>query len=109
MQGLPASSGQESRSACGEAAEPQLSNLNSFLFIHRMDAMDFPKHRVHSAAAERGKLLPERIPGFFAVENPLAVENFPHPPLPTTAKPEGATAQIDQKATDASKALRARQ
>jgi hypothetical protein len=49
------------------------------------------------------------LSGFFAVENPTTVENFPHPPLPTTAKPEGATAQIDQKATDAPKALRARQ
>ena len=42
------------------------SNLS--LFIYRMDTMNFPEHRIHTAAAERGELLLERIPGFFAVE-----------------------------------------
>lgn len=49
------------------------------------------------------------LSGFFAVENSPSVENFPHPPLSTATKPEGATAQIDQEATDAPKALRAKQ
>lgn len=49
------------------------------------------------------------LSGFFAVENSLAVENFSTPALTDRSQTGGATAQIDQEATDAPKALRAKQ
>ena len=67
--------------------------------------------RVNSAAGERG-LRRSAMRNYSApVVTACSIDptTAPHQLLPTVAEPEGATTQIGQKTTGASKALRAKQ